>query len=318
MPPAPPDINAPATTPGFYLRMFCVPLIWGLAFVPGKYAVESLPPGVAAFSRYTVACLTLLGAAHLFEGGLARPRGRQWLGLALLGLTGIAAYNLLMFKSLALIPGSRTAMIVALSPAFIAAGAALFLREPMGPRRWMGVALALAGAWVVLSHGEPARLLAGIGAGEGYMLAASLSWTAYTLLSRRVLGQGLSIIATTAWSSLLGTLMLAPVAFHDAFVSPGLGPKAHTPAPWLAVAAMGFFGTGVAFLWYADGIRKIGPALAAVFTNLVPVFAVLGTWLFLREEISWSLLVGGAITLAGVALVNGWKRGALATPLPTE
>lgn len=301
-------MDAKAPTLGFYLRMLCVPLIWGLSLAPGKYAVASLPPGVASFARYTVACLSLLAAAWFFEGGLARPRGRQWIGLALLGLTGITAYNWLMFKSLELIPGSRTGMIVALSPALIAVGAGLFLREPMGPRRWLGVALALAGAWIVLSHGEPTHLLAGIGAGEAYMLAAVGCWVAYTLLSRRVLSNGLSTIATTTWSSLLGTLMLAPVACHDAFVSPGLDAKAQAPGPWLAVAAMGLLCTGVAFLWYADGIRRIGSARAAVFTNLVPVFAVLGTWLFLDEKITWALLVGGAITLCGVALVNGWNK----------
>jgi drug/metabolite transporter (DMT)-like permease len=45
---------------------------------------------------------------------------------------------------------------------------------------------------------------------------------------------------------------------------------------------------------------------------------VLGTGLFLHEEITWSLLVGGAVTLAGVALVNGWKKQQTAAPMPTE
>ena len=292
-------------TPGFYLRMLGIPLIWGAAFIPGKIAVAALPPGMASFARYTAASLSLVAVTLVVDKRLVWPRGRQWAGLALLGLTGIAAYNFLMFLSLAEIPASRTAMIVALSPALIAVGSAVFQGEKMSPLRWLGVALALAGAWIVLSHGDVANIHLALGKGEYYMLGAVGCWVSYTLLSRKVLGQGLSILAATTWSSLIGTLMLLPLAL---LALPHLGEKASHPAPWLAVAAMGVFGTGVAFLWYAEGIRRIGATRTAVFTNLVPVFAVAAAWLFLGETITGSLLLGGAVTLVGVFLVNGVGR----------
>lgn len=295
---------APVFSAGLFLRLLGVPLIWGIAFVPGKLAVAGLPAGVAALGRYVMASLSLLAAAWWLEGGLPRPRGRQWLGLAGLGLTGIAAYNLLMFKALESLTASRTAMIVALSPALIAAGSAVFQGEKLRPHRWLGVALALFGAWIVLSHGDLGSLHMTLGPGEACMLGAVGCWVAYTLLSRRVLKNGLSILASTTWSCLLGTLMLMPVA---ALAWPQLGAGAQAAKPWLAVAFMGIFSTGIAFLWYADGILRIGPARTAVFTNLVPVFAVLSAWLFLGEVPGPSLMIGGAVTLAGVALVNRVK-----------
>lgn len=294
--------NAPRPTDtGLFLRMIGVPLIWGAAFVPAKIAVHDLSPGMAAFARYVVASLTLIIASWWLEGGLPRPRGRQWIGLLLLGLSGICVYNLLLFKSMESLTPARGALIIALSPALIAVGASALQREAMGLRRWFGVALALAGAWIVLSHGNVANIHLGLGAGEGYMLGAVGCWVSYTLISRKVLANGLSIIATTTWSSLLGTLMLLPMAV---LAWPRMGDSAHAAKPWIAVALMGLFGTGVAFLWYAEGIRRLGSAHAAVFTNLVPVFAVAASWAFLGEKPDFSLVAGGAVTLAGVFLVN--------------
>ncbi|MDI9687603.1 DMT family transporter, partial [Burkholderia cenocepacia] len=84
-----------------------------------------------------------------------------------------------------------------------------------------------------------------------------------------------------------------------------------TPLTWQAVASMlylGAVGTVIAFVWYSQGIRLLGPARAAVFTNLVPVFGVLLSVVLLGEPLSPSMLAGGALVIAGVALTNRANR----------
>jgi drug/metabolite transporter (DMT)-like permease len=73
---------------------------------------------------------------------------------------------------------------------------------------------------------------------------------------------------------------------------------------WGALAYLGIVGTVVAFVWYYDGIRRIGPTRTSIFNNLVPVFAVLFSVLILQEQVSWYTWLGGAMVIGGVLFVN--------------
>ena len=67
---------------------------------------------------------------------------------------------------------------------------------------------------------------------------------------------------------------------------------------------LGVFGTVIAFIWYNEGIKAIGPARTAVFTNLVPVFGIALGALMLHESILISMVLGGVLVIAGVSLTN--------------
>jgi drug/metabolite transporter (DMT)-like permease len=75
------------------------------------------------------------------------------------------------------------------------------------------------------------------------------------------------------------------------------------------LAFLGAFGTAVAFVWFNDGVRRLGAARAPVFINLVPVFAVAFGALLLGERIDASMVAGGALVLAGVYTLNAPRRG---------
>jgi drug/metabolite transporter (DMT)-like permease len=73
---------------------------------------------------------------------------------------------------------------------------------------------------------------------------------------------------------------------------------------WASIAYLGVGGTALAFVWYAQGLQRLGPARTAVFNNLVPVFGATFGALLLGEAILPSMVVGGLIALAGVSLTN--------------
>ncbi len=301
-------MSAPITPPhpwSFWARLLLVPLIWGMAFVWAKIGADGMEAAAAAFVRYSCATLALLFACWRLEGRLPALPRRQWRGAVLLAVTGVSLYNMMIFGALQSLEASRASLIIALSPALIAVGSILFLREALGWSRFLGLFLALAGAWVVILRGDLNHPSLGFGKGEMMMLGAVACWVTYSLYSRRfqVRNQelGLSLLAMTTWTSLIGTLMLLPLAIPALM---HLKPAASHPAPWAALALMGLLGTAVAFIWYAEGIQKIGAARTAVFTNLVPVFAVLSSIIFLNEEMHWSLLAGGGLILGGVLLVQ--------------
>ena len=296
----------PADLSGLYLRLICAPAIWGGTFIAGHIVSAQLPPATAAFVRFVFAVLTLLVVLHFSQGlrALTQITRRQLLGTMALGATGIFAYNLLFFGALAVLPAGRTSLIVALNPVVTILVAAIFLGERLSATRWLGVALALLGVWIVVTHGDLSQLMQSVGKGELSMLGAVCAWAAYTLLGRRVL-QGLSPLLTTLWAALWGTLFLALRALRDI---PAVHAESFTASVWASLAFLGVLGTAVAFVWYYEGVSKLGAARTVVFNNLVPVFAVLLAWLVLSEPVSASVLVGGGMAVTGVFLVNRVAR----------
>jgi drug/metabolite transporter (DMT)-like permease len=295
------NLTSPAVTPGTYAKLVAVPAIWGGTFIAGRILALALPAAVGSVLRYATAVIALLVAAHWLEGGLPRLTRRQVIGTLLLGATGIFAYNLFFLGALARLPASRTSLIIALNPVVTIAAASLLLGERLSARRWLGVVIALLGVWIVVSRGDVLGSVRGaVGIGELLMFGGVCSWAAYTLLGRRVLA-GLSPLAATTYAALWGLVLLAIAAAPDML---DLGRSAFTLPVVLSVLYLGVMGTSVAFVWYYQALQRLGASRTVVFNNLVPVFGATFGVLLLGEPLLPSMLLGGAIAVAGVMLVS--------------
>ena len=284
-----------------YARLIAVPAIWGGTFVAGKHVVAVLSPMMGSFARYVIACVALLVAAFVIEGGLPKLTPRQWLGTFVLGAFGVFAYNLCFMAALERLPGSRAALIIALNPAITIAISAVVLKESLSARRWLGVAIALFGVWIVISRGDIGSIAsAGIGAGEIFMFGAVTSWALYTIIGRKVLG-GLTPLAATNYAALWGTLLLAGAAAPE---FPTLSMAQFDRTMIISLLYLGIGGTALAFVWYYMSVKKLGTAVTSIFNNLVPVFGVLISVLILGEQLLASMLIGGAIAIVGVMMVS--------------
>lgn len=293
--------NPPPTARATYAKLVAVPAIWGGTFIAGRILALAVPAAVGALLRYAVAVVALLVAAWWLEGGLPRLTRRQILGTVLLGITGILAYNLFFLGALARLPASRTSLIIALNPIVTIAAASLLLGERMTAHRWLGVAVALVGVWIVVARGEVfGSVFRAVDVGELLMFGGVCSWAAYTLIGRRVL-EGLTPLAATTYASLWGSALLAAVAGPDLLE---LRAAQLTAPVVLSVLYLGVLGTSVAFVWYYQAVQRLGAARTVIFNNLVPVFGASFGVLLLGEPLLPSMLVGGAIAVTGVMLVS--------------
>jgi drug/metabolite transporter (DMT)-like permease len=284
-----------------YGRLVAVPAIWGGTFVAGKIVVSVFSPLMGSLVRYAVACAALLVAAFALERGLPTLTRRQWLATFVLGLLGVFAYNLFFMGALERLPASRAALIIALNPVITITISAFVLGETLSRRRWLGVAIALAGVCIVITRGNFTSLGSmGIGAGEILMLAAVTSWALYTIIGRKVLG-GLTPLAATNYAALWGTLLLFIVAIPHLDEVHASQFDARMIA---SVLYLGVGGTALAFVWYYMSIKRLGASIASIFNNLVPVFGVAISVLLLGEPLLPSMLVGGAIAICGVMMVS--------------
>lgn len=296
--------NSSSLTPGLGFKLVMVAAFWGGTFIAGRILAQSLPLMTAAFGRFLVASVLLVIFAIKMEGRLPKLNRQQLLLTAALGLTGIFLYNIFFFGALARVPAGRTSLFVSLNPTMTALLASLIFQERLGLRRWMRVVIALLGAMIVITRGDLINGLTdisqSIGLGELMMLGAVLSWVAYTLISRKAL-ESLSPVIATTYGTLWGFLFLSIGAVGE------LGNIKWTSLEWYVWASIiyvGAFGTVIAFIWYYQGIKAIGPSRTAVFTNLVPAFGVLFSALLLGEQVLISMVVGGIVAALGVSLVN--------------
>jgi len=286
---------------GLYAKLVLMAVLWGGQFIAGRTLAPLLPDFTAGLMRFLAATVVLVVLARLREGGLPRLDRRQLGAMIALGFAGVFFWNACFFAGMERVPAGRGALIMALNPVAIAIGMGLVYGERITALRWLGIAIALAGAATVISHGDLPSLFAGaLGAGEAFLFGSVLGWAVYTLIGRRVLGR-VSALATTTYAALFGTAMLAAAALVE---QPWAELAALPPRGWAAIAYLGVLGTVVAFLWYYEGVQKIGASRTAIFINLVPVFGVAFSVILLGEQVAASMLVGGGLVIAGVALTN--------------
>lgn len=286
---------------GTYLKLVLTMLIWGGTWVAGRYAVQAAPPLGIAVWRFLIAGAALLALVLLRHGRLPRPTRREWVLIAGLGASGIFLYNLCFLYGLQRLAAGHAALVVALNPVMITLAAAAWLGERLTPQKTAGSVIALLGCLIVIGHGAPLALLSGeIGRGELLIVGCALFWATYTLIGRRAT-RTLSALVVTAYSTAFGWTLLLVTALAD---DPAALRPDYPALVWLAILFLALLGTTLAFTWFNAAVAQIGAARASIFINLVPVAAVLaGAWL-LDERLGLSVLVGGALVLAGVVLTQ--------------
>jgi drug/metabolite transporter (DMT)-like permease len=296
--------NLSAMTPLLALKLVMVAALWGGTFIAGKILVQSLPLMTAAFGRFFVASILLVIIAVKMEGKLPRLNREQILLTAVLGFTGIFLYNICFFGALEKVPAGRTSLFVSLTPVVTAILAGIIFSERLGIRRWVGIVVALLGAVVVITRGNLVEgvtdISQSLGLGELMMLGAVFSWATYTLISRKVL-QTLSPIVATTYGTLWGFIFLSIGAIGE---FKDIDWMLLDWRAWTSIFYLGALGTVLAFIWYYQGIKTVGPSRTAIFTNLVPAFGVLFSAVLIGEPILISMIVGGVIAALGVSLVN--------------
>jgi len=280
-----------------YIKLVLVSLFWAGTFISTRIAAQELGPFTGASIRYAIAVVLFLPLVWKQNRNLFSVNRTQWPLLFLLGFSGIFAYNYFFFKGLKTIPASRGALLVALNPIFVMMMSAVIYKENITLRKIAGTILSLTGVVIVISRGRVTELLSSLETGDLFMLGCPLTWAVYTLAAKPVLKHTTPLLAST-WASIIGLVMLLAFTTTEPF------PTNISIKPWIALAYLGIVGTVIAFVWYYEGIKKIGPVRTAIFTNLVPVFAVLLSVIILREKISWYTWFGGILVIGGVLLVS--------------
>ena len=243
-------------------------LFWGANFNLAGLVLEDMAPMAAAAGRFGLAALImalLVAGRGEFAAMLAVAR-RHGGRLALVGIVGIAGFNLLFFDAMRTTSAVNGALIMATNPLLTAVLAAAFLGEQLPGRQIAAIPVALAGVSLVILGGRAGEGVE-FGFGDLEMLGANLAWAAYNVLARKLMPPGPQLANVTVMMT-AGALVLAMVAglSGSAFALPG--PKAGA-----ALLLMAVTGSVLAYLFWSMAITRLGAGRTALFLNLVPVFA---------------------------------------------
>ncbi len=283
-----------------YLIMLLVPLIWSSNFIIGKVLIRDLPPFTITAGRFVVSLVILLVITRAW-GLLRRPEPGLVLPLALLGLSGVFTFNTLLYIGLKYTTAVNSTIVNAFSPVSVAVLSALWLGERLALRQFAGLLMSFLGVAVIATRGSREVLLSlSFNPGDVIVFLDTLVWAFYTVQGKKVMAR-LTPLETTAYANLAGVLFLLPVAFCE---WGGVAPP-FSPGHILWLVYLGVFASVLAFLGWNKGVSEIGPARAAAFYNLIPVYASVLACLFLGEELHPYHLVGGLMVLAGVYLGIG-------------
>jgi drug/metabolite transporter (DMT)-like permease len=284
-----------------YLKLLLTALFWGGTFVAGKIAAQNVGPFSIGFLRYVIASTLLLLITWKIEGKLPTLKKSQIVPVILLGMIGIFMYNVMFYKGLKIIEASRAALIIATCPIFITVCSAIFMKEKINLVKGLGIAISVCGAIIVISKGNISEIFKrGLGPGELYIFCCVLSWTAYSLIGKTVM-KNLSPLATVSYSATVGAIALLVPAFFEGLAQ---NIASQSAVDWLCISYLGVFGTVIGFVWYYQGVERIGPTKAGLFINFVPISAILCAFFILREPITLSLIIGAALVISGVYLTN--------------
>jgi drug/metabolite transporter (DMT)-like permease len=276
-------------------------LLWSGNWVLGRALRDAIDPVSLNFYRWVIAVVVL---APFALPGLAAKRQviRKHAGiLALLALIGVSIFQSLVYQGLKTTTTVNAVLINCSAPLFIMLCTWVLEGERGTLRQLGGILLSLVGIFIIVSRGEPARLLQlEFHSGDAWILLAVAIWGVYSVLLKRrppELG-GVHFLFVLA---VAGVLFLAPAFALQAWHSP---PRLPTASEALAVLYVGLAASVAAFIFWNRGVAAVGPNAAGFTLYLLPTFGTLLAIAFLGETFGAFHAVGIATIVAGVILAT--------------
>ncbi|WP_120499547.1 DMT family transporter [Roseovarius sp. EL26] len=266
----------------------CVALTWGMGMVFAKAAITHFPPILLMAMRFSITALALVW--------FVRPPIAHLKMLALIAFISAAVQYSLTYTGLKNLDASAAALIVQLEVPFLTLFGVIALKEKTSWLKWLGIGLAFFGVWQI--SGAPK-----IAAAWGSVLmvvGGAAVWAVGQVMIRAL--RDIDGLTVTAWIAVMAApqLLIMSLIFETDHIA------AVTSATWVVWGAafyMGLIMTALGYgIWYTL-VRRNPVGQVAPFLLLLPLFSVAGAVIFLGESLSLHVMIGGAIVIAGVAVI---------------
>jgi drug/metabolite transporter (DMT)-like permease len=286
-----------------HLAVAITVVAWASAFVVIRYATHDISPGALSLGRLLVASLAL--SAMVIGRRLVRMSAREWALTALVGIAWFAVYSVALNAGEQHVDAGTASMLIQFAPILIGVLAGILLGEGFPRMLVIGGLVAFAGTLIIgLATSTGEADLAGV-------LLVLLSATVYSIamVAQKVVLRRIPALQVTWLACLIGTVACLPFAsdlVRDLATAPAL--------PILGVVYLGLVPTALAFSTWAYALSHTSAGKLGVTTFAVPPITILLGWLFLNEAPPMLAIVGGALSLVGVAIARRPVRPRVSVP----
>jgi drug/metabolite transporter (DMT)-like permease len=297
----------PVMSPGDWLLLVVLSILWGGSFFFAKIAVDELPPLTVALARVALAAALLLAAMRIM--GVALPRRETWSAFAVMGLINNVIPFTLIFWGQTHIASGLASILNATTPLFTVLVAHVATAdEKVTPTRLAGVTVGFLGV-VVMIGPDALGTLGGALLAQLACLVAAFFYALGGIWGRRFRGEASMAVAAGQMSA--STLMLLPLVL---LVDRPWTLPAPSPAAVGAVVALAAVSTALAYVIYFRILARAGATNLLLVTFLIPVSAILLGVGLLGETLAARHLAGMVGIALGLAAIDGrplrWLRRA--------
>lgn len=275
-------------------------VVWSSTWVAIKFGLEGTPPLLGAGLRFVLAGVLLLGVA----AGRRRPLGTDPGLAALLAALPFALSYGLIYWAEQYVPSGLTAVLFAVMPVHVAVLAAFLLSdEPVRPRLFAGLGVALAG--LAVAFGESLELghaeRAGLGA-VAVLVSALCAAIGNVAIRRR--GARLDAVVLNGWGMLAGGAMLlaASAATED------WGAAVWDARAIGAIAYLAVLGSAVPFVLLTLLLHEIGAIAMSYLPLVLPFGALLFGWSLYSEALTGASIAGATLVAGGLLLAQSRRQ----------
>ncbi|WP_312114897.1 DMT family transporter [Brevibacillus reuszeri] len=290
--------------PIYMVLLLCTSFLWGGNFVVGKFLVGHASSLTLTNLRWLIAIACLVPMVWFYEKKLL-PTRQALIPLILMGVTGVALFNLFMFWALERTDATNVGLLSTLNPVSIAIFSFLLIGEKIRPLQILAMLISFSGVLVVLSKGDFGHLAQlHFNTGDLWMLAAVAMWGIYSVCGRWAM-KTVSPLMSTLYSGIFGVAVMLPFNVTTFTIS-------NTNwSFWLALFYVGVLATVVSMVLWNIGVQKVGATSAGMFLNFNPVFTAILAFLLLGERMSLLQLLGSVIVIIGCYLFSRLKSVSL-------
>ncbi|MEN3931215.1 DMT family transporter [Microvirga sp. W0021] len=281
-----------------YAILVAAAAMWGANTLFSRLAVNEVSPMLLTLFRWLAVCAVMwpISARELPKyWPLLKP---QIIKISIMGILGFTGFNACIYAAAYHTTAVNISIIQGSLPIMVMLGAVILYNVRIGWQQIIGILITLSGVAIIALRGDLQTLLnMDLNIGDLYMLLASLFYAIFTLgLRDKPKVPGLLFFAILSTAALIASLPLVAYEYlNGTFIWP-------SPKGWAVSAAIIIFPSCLAQIFFIRGVEIIGPARAALFINLIPVFGTAFAIGFLREPFTIIQGLGLLMVLIGIWL----------------
>lgn len=265
---------------------------------------QMLPPFTIGAIRFTIAGLIFVIWILAKKKKLPRGDKNFYFTLLLVSLTGIVFYNSILYLGLRYTSVINGTIINSFNPIPTILLAVIILKEKINWSNISGAILSIVGVFLIMSSGS-LTTISKFSMGDIIILLNTFVWALFSVLGKKVM-KVMSPLETVAFTTLMGLPFLWIISSFE------LHANQVNSLPGSAIAMLvflGIFASFLAFIWWYKGVQDFGASGAAIFYNLIPLYVLIISSVFLKEPIYSYQIIGGGLIIAGVLLSTLYGTG---------